>query len=142
MGFELRELLGELVDALLEFEVLLLLGGGVDPCVGELLSGVFVEFGEPVGDLASRCQCWCGRGGGGEFASGAGGGVVGAVGGEDVFEDVDGVGDVVGVGGDADQVVVLAAGDGYVEPTAGRRWVARVIEAVAVSDWLPGSVAA
>ena len=43
MWFELGELLGELVDALLEFEVSLLLGGGVGSCVGELLSGVLVE---------------------------------------------------------------------------------------------------
>ena len=65
-----------------------------------------VEVPEPVGDLTawpSRRRWGCG---GGEFASGAGGGVVGAVGGEDVFEDVDGVGDVVGVGDDADQVLV------------------------------------
>ncbi len=115
--FEVGELSGELVDALLEFEVSLLLCGGVGSGVGELLSGVVVEVVEPVGDLASWWSVGCG---GGEFASGAGGGVVGAVGGEDLFEDVDGVGDVVGVGDDADQVLVAAAGDGDVEPAAGR----------------------
>ena len=41
---------------------------------------------------------------GGEVLAGAGGGVVGAVGGDDVVEDVDGVVDVVSVGGDADEV--------------------------------------
>ena len=56
------------------------------------------------------------------FVAGAGGGVVGAVGGEDAFEDVDGVGDVVGVGDDADEVLVVSAGDGDVEPTTGGGW--------------------
>ena len=49
--FEVGELSGELVDAGLEFEVLLLLGGGVCSGVGEFVSGVLVEVVEPVGDL-------------------------------------------------------------------------------------------
>ena len=116
---EVVELSGELVDAVLEFEVALLFDGGVGLGGGELTGGVVVELVEPVGDFTSGLQCRRRGCGGGEFASGAGGGMVGAVGGEDVFEDVDGVGDVVGVGDDTDQVLVLAAGDGDVQPAAG-----------------------
>ena len=120
MWFEVGELFGELVDAGLEFEVSLLLGGGVCSGGGEFVSGVLVEVVEPVGDLTPRCQCWGGWGGGGEFASGAGGGVVSAVGRKDLFEDVDGVVDVVGVGDHQDEVLGLAAGDSDVQPATGR----------------------
>ncbi len=74
--FEVDELFGEPVDASLEFEVALLLGGVLGSGVGEFVSGVVMESVEPVGDLTQRLQCGCGWGGGGEFAAGAGGGVV------------------------------------------------------------------
>ena len=82
-------------------------------------------------------------GGGGEVAADAGGGSVGAVAGQDLLEDVDGVGDVVAVGDHQDQVLDLPPGDRHVH--ARDRWSpssARVAERVAVSDWLPCSVAA
>ncbi len=143
MWFEVGELSGELVDALLEFEIALLLGGGVCSGVGEFVPGALVEVVEPVGDLTPRCERRRWGWGGGEFASDDGGRVVGSVGGEDLFEDVDGVVDVVGVGDDADEVLGLAAGDGDTySPRQVVAPVARVMEALAVSDWLPGSVAA
>ncbi len=117
--FEVGELSAELVDALSELGVALLFGCVGGACVGEFGSGGVVEVGEPVGDLASRPQRRCGWEVGGEFLAGVGGGVVGAVGGEDAFEDVDGVGDVVGVGDDADEVLAASAGDGDVQPATG-----------------------
>ena len=119
--FEVGELSGELVDAVLDVRRLLgcwCVDVGVG--VGEFVCGRRGGGrGTSRGSRIAVVSAGVGWGGGGEFASGAGGGVVGAVGGEDVFEDVDGVGDVVGVGGDADEVLVLAAGDGDVEPAAG-----------------------
>ena len=48
-----------------------------------------------------------------------GGGDVGTVGGEDGVEDVAGLGDVVAVGDDAQDVVVAAAGGGDVQAAPG-----------------------
>jgi hypothetical protein len=49
------------------------------------------------------------------------GGGVGAVEGEDAFEDVAGFGDLVALGDHTDQVLVAAAGGGDVEAAASRR---------------------
>ena len=49
------------------------------------------------------------------------GGDVGAVDGEDPFEDVAGIGDVVAVGDDVDPVLLTSAGDGDVQAAAGGR---------------------
>ena len=59
--------------------------------------------------------------GGGEVAANTGGGSVGAVAGQDLFEDVDGVGDVVAVGDHQHQVLDLTAGDRDVQAPAGGR---------------------
>ncbi len=75
-------------------------------------------------------------------ASGVGGGVVGAVGREDASEDVDRVGKVVGYGHDADEVGVLYACDGDVEPATRGGGCGEGDRAGAGSDWVPGSVAA
>ncbi len=117
--FEFCELSGELVDAVFDLGVSPLLR--IDDCSGvdDCTVGVSLEVVEPVRDRTTRWLCRCGRDVGGEFVSDAGGGKIGAVGGEDVFEEVDGVAEVVGVGGDADEVLGLAAGDGDVEPSAG-----------------------
>jgi hypothetical protein len=56
----------------------------------------------------------------GEVAALGDGGDVGAVEGEDRFEGVAGFGDVGGVGDDAHQVVVAAAGGGDVQAAACR----------------------
>ena len=48
-----------------------------------------------------------------------GGGDVGPVGGEDGFEDVACLGDVVGVGDDEDDVLVSAAGHRHVQASSG-----------------------
>ena len=79
---------------------------------------------EPVRDLASWCPLrrrrpWLSGSGGGEGAALGGRGDVGSVGGEDGFEHVAGLGDVVAVGDDAQDVVVAAAGRGDVEASAG-----------------------
>ena len=57
----------------------------------------------------------------GEGAALGDGGDVGAVEGEDAVEDVAGLGDVVAVGDDTEQVLVAAAGGGDVQAAAGRR---------------------
>jgi hypothetical protein len=110
-------------------------GGG---CVGSSggtlrLSGLGVDKGvvgvgedgrEPVRDLAAwrrgRCRSrglsWAGLG---EGAALRGGGNVGPVGGDDRFEDVAGLGDVVTGGDDAQDVVVVAAGGGDVQAAPG-----------------------
>jgi hypothetical protein len=90
MWFEVGELSAEPVDARSELGVTCLFGCMGGACVGELGTCRPAEVGETVRDLTSRPQC-VGWDGGGEFVAGAGGGVVGAVGGEDAFEDVDGV---------------------------------------------------
>ena len=51
-----------------------------------------------------------------------GGGDVGPVGGEDRLEDVTGLGDIVTIGDDAQDVVVVAAGGGDVQAAPGGRW--------------------
>ena len=89
--------------------------------------GVGEDGREPVRDLAARRRSrrcwrgvsWCRLG---EGAALGGGGDVGAVDGEDRLEDVAGLGDVVAVGDDADDVVVAAAGGGDVQAAAGGRW--------------------
>ena len=90
--------------------------------VGEVGSGLGEQVGEPVGDRAARPSSgrrWsCVLG---EVAAGAGGGGVGAVDGEDLVEDVAGVGEVVGVGDDVEVVLVAAAGGGDVQAAAGGR---------------------
>ncbi len=82
--------------------------------------GVGAEIVEPVGDRASRLQrrlavLF------GELAALGGGGDVGAVAGEDRFEDVAGFIEVVAVGDDQDEVLLLPARHGDVEATGGRR---------------------
>ncbi len=124
-GAELRQLgqaLIEFFDALLDACVLLLFGFDGGSCVGEGAAGVVSEGLEPVRDRASRPQLRSGRNGLGKVAACACGGEVGSVGCEDVLEGVDGVDDVVGVGDDADEVLVASAGDGDVEPSAGGGW--------------------
>ena len=119
---ELGELLGELVDALLDAGLLALLNFDGGSGVSEFATSVVLEIMEPVRDRTPRLQRGGGRCGGGEFASDSCGGEVGSVGGEDLFEDVDRVGDVVGVGDDADEVLVAAAGYGDVQTAAGGGW--------------------
>lgn len=72
--------------------------------VDAALASLGFEVGEPVRDLTAgmefRLRWWLG----GEVATGADRRLVGAVGGDDLVEDVDGVGGVVGVGDDVDVV--------------------------------------
>ena len=70
------------------------------------------------------------------------GGDVGAVAGDDCFEDVACFGDVVGFGDGQDEVLLFSAGHRHVQPAPVVAGVARVMLPVWVSDWLPGSVAA
>ena len=96
-------------------------------CVEQGVLGVGEDGREPVRDLAARRRCrrrWrdLSWGGLGEGAALGGGGDVGPVGGEDRFEDVAGLGDVVTVGDDAQDVVVVAAGGGDVQAAPGGGW--------------------
>ena len=76
---------------------------------------------EPVGDLAARLQAWRLPVLLGELPALHDGGDVGAIGGDDRFEDVAGFGEVVGVGDDVDAVVVATAGHRDVQAATGGR---------------------
>ena len=112
---ELVEVVGEIPDAACDASVLAAQLVQRVVCVCELGGGLLVGVVEPVRDRTPWSQCRCRRDGGGELAALGDGGEVGAVGGEDGFEDVACLVEVVGVGDDADGVVLLAAGDADVQ---------------------------
>ncbi len=120
---EFVELGGQLVDVLLESHVVLMFG--FVSCVGggEFLGGSLVDIGEPVRNRTSRLQDGCWRDGGGEVAAHAGGGQVGAIGCEDLFEHVDRVADLMTIRGDEHEVLDLASGDRDVQPATSRGWL-------------------
>lgn len=121
--FEFGELLDEFVDAVLDAGFLALLSFDGGSGVRERSTCVVSEVVEPVRDDTPGLQGGGGWDRGSEVVSGAGGGEVGSVGYEDLFEDVDGVVNILSVGDDADEVLVAAAGDGDVQPAtrSGRR---------------------
>ncbi len=111
-------LLGHVVDALIDAFLLGAFGTEPPERVQDLgmydSEGLLVPRWDLTGRLDNRCRrCGCR---GGEVAADSGGGPVGAVAGEDLFEDV---GDVVAVGDHQHQVLDLPTGDRDVQPPAG-----------------------
>ena len=111
VGFQLRDLSG--------------VGGSVGLGFGEIVADAGSEWFEPCRDLTPRLQrrlvaVW-GSVGVGQLAALCGGGDVGAVAGQDAFEDVACLVEVAAVGDDQDQVLLFAAGDGDVQASTGGR---------------------
>ena len=104
---ELDDLSVEGIDALADSDV----GGlvGLDGSLGvdHRMDGWREQRVEPVRDLTACLEHGCGRDRCGQVALNGECGLVGAIGGEDALQDVDGVGGVVGVGDDTDHVFVV-----------------------------------
>ncbi len=118
----------------LGFEAFTFGGVGRRPLLGllKLLAGLVTQLVEPVGDLTPTRPLPGSRRARrrlvlfGELAALGDGGDVGAVHGEDAFEDVPGLGHVGAVGDDMDRVLLAAAGDGDVQAAAGGRLAGEV----------------
>ena len=124
-GFEFVEQYAELVDALIDAFLLGAFGTEPPERVEELGMYDLVGLVVPGRDLTARPDDRRRRGGcgGGEVAANTGCRSVGAVAGQDLLEDVDGVGDVVAVGDHQHEVLDLPTSDRHIQPATrgGRR---------------------
>jgi hypothetical protein len=130
-GFEFVEQHAEFIDALIDAFLLGVFSTEPPERVEELGMHDLAGLLEPGWDFTARLDDWCRRWcrwsgwggcGGGEVAANTGCGSVGAVAGQDLFEDVDGIRDVVAVGDHQHQVLDLATSDRHIQAsTRGRR---------------------